>query len=229
MRVVAAVSGNMQAILDSAADDISDALRAGIETASASLLDELRGQVRAAGLGTGLEKAWRREVYPRSRRRTFHPAALVFSKAPFLHDVFDTGPTITARRGFLVVPTRQGEAMGLGKASSSRKGGAVPGGRTRRYADLEPFAERLGARIVSATEAQRGRRPSRASNPGARIVLMPSRKSPGRLVALLYARAGAKPVPVAVLVPQVKLRKRLDIAGAEARAEAALTAALGSA
>jgi hypothetical protein len=54
MRLVAAVSDNLLPLLDHQAEAISTALRAAIETASATLLDELRGQVRAAGLGTGL-------------------------------------------------------------------------------------------------------------------------------------------------------------------------------
>ena len=70
MRLVATISDNLQPLLDDQAEAISIALRTAIETASTSLLDELRGQVRAAGLGTGLEKAWRREVYPRTRMRT---------------------------------------------------------------------------------------------------------------------------------------------------------------
>ena len=103
MRLVATISDNLKPLLDDQAEAISTALRDAIETASTSLLDELRGQVRAAGLGTGLEKAWRREVYPRSRKRTFHPAALVYSKSTVLHDAFDLGPTITARRSRFLV------------------------------------------------------------------------------------------------------------------------------
>ena len=45
------------------------ALRHGIDTASSGLLAELRAQVRSAGLGPKLEKAWQREVYPRTRER----------------------------------------------------------------------------------------------------------------------------------------------------------------
>lgn len=226
MRVVAAVGGNMQAILDAQAGEISDALRAAIGSASADLLAELRGQVRAAGLGPGLEKAWQREVYPRSRKRTFRPAALVYSKSTVLHDAFDTGPTIRpARSGFLVIPTKAGEALGLGKVPSARKGGGVPGGRARRYADLEPFADRIGAEIASTRRGGgggAGRRP-RGSGTSSRIVLMPAKRT--GLVAVLYRRSG-EPVVIARLVPQVKLRKLLDIAGAEARADAALASAL---
>ncbi len=226
MRLVATISDNLRPLLDDQAAAISTALRAAIETASTSLLDELRGQVRAAGLGTGLEKAWRREVYPRSRKRTFHPAALVYSKSTVLHDAFDLGPAITARRSrFLVIPTEAGRRLGLGTVPSSRKGGAVPGGQRRRYADLEPFADRLDAEVVSASRrgGGGGSRLSGAQR-GPRIVLVPAKA--GGLVALLYPRRDAKPVAIARLVPTVKLQKLLDIAGAEARAETALSTAL---
>jgi hypothetical protein len=226
MRLVATISDNLQPLLDDQAEAISTALRTAIETASTSLLDELRGQVRSAGLGTGLEKAWRREVYPRSRKRTFHPAALVYSKSTVLHDAFDAGPTITARRArFLVIPTEAGRRLGLGTVPSSRKGGAVPGGQRRRYADLEPFADRLDADVVSAARrGGAGRARHSGAHRGPRIVLVPAKA--GGLVALLYLRRDAKPVAIARLVPSVKLQKLLDIAGAEARAETALSAAL---
>lgn len=226
MRLVATLRGNVAPLLDDQAEALSTALRAAIETASTSLLYELRGQVRAAGLGTGLEKAWRREVYPRSRKRSFHPAALVYSKSTVLHDAFDLGPTITAKRArFLVIPTEAGRRLGLGTVPSSRKGGAVPGGQRRRYADLEPFADRLDAEVVSASRrGGAGRACHSGAHHGPRIVLVPAKA--GGLVALLYLRRDAKPVVIARLVPSVKLQKLLDIAGAEARAEAALTAAL---
>ncbi len=226
MRLVATISDNLQPLLDDQAEAISSALRDAIDTASASLLDELRGQVRAAGLGTGLEKAWRREVYPRSRKRTFHPAALVYSKSTVLHDAFDLGPTITAKRSrFLVIPTEAGRRLGLGSVPSSRKGGAVPGGQRRRYADLEPFADRLDAEVVSASRrGGAGRTRRSGAHRGPRIVLVPAKA--GGLVALLYLRRDAKPLAIARLVPTVKLQKLLDIAGAEARAETALSAAL---
>lgn len=226
MRLVGQISGNMAAIVNGAADEISASLRSGIDVASAGLLDDLRGQVRAAGLGNGLEKAWRREVYPRARKTTFHPAALVYSKSTILHEAFDRGPQIAARRSrFLVIPTAAGQRLGLGEIPSSRKGGRVPGGKKRRYADLEPFADRIGAEISSASRgggSVRGR--ARRGASGARIVLVPSRGN--HLVALLYARSGARPVVVATLVPTVKLARRLDIEGAEQRAETTLASFL---
>ena len=108
----------------------------------------------------------------------------------------------------------------------SRKGGAVPGGLRRRYADLAAFAEKIGAEIASQSTdgGKPGRQRRSRSSERARIVLIPARR--GGLVAILYPRPGAHPVAIARLVPMVKLRKLLDIAGAEARAGTALTAAL---
>ena len=129
------------------------------------------------------------------------------------------------RLRFLVIPTEAGRRLGLGTVPSSRKGGAVPGGQRRRYADLEPFADRLDAEVVSASRrgGGGGSRLSGAQR-GPRIVLVPAKA--GGLVALLYPRRDAKPVAIARLVPTVKLQKLLDIAGAEARAETALSTAL---
>jgi hypothetical protein len=232
MRVNATIAGSVEAILAAGADEISGALRHGIETASSGLLVELRAQIRSAGLGPRLEKAWQREVYPRGRKRTFHPAALVYSKSTVLHDAFDRGPTIVGQASrFLVIPTEAGRRLGLGEVPSARKGGRVPAGGKRRYADLEPFADRIGAEITSAAPRGRTHRTHRTRGPAGRqaprrIVLVPA--TGGRLVALLHARAGARPVPIATLVPMVKLRKRLDIDGAAQRAETALTRTLSA-
>ena len=55
--------------------------------------------------------------YPRSRKRTFNPAALVYSKSTVLHDAFDAGPTVTAKRSrFLVIPTEAGRRLHLAVA-----------------------------------------------------------------------------------------------------------------
>ncbi len=227
MRIVPTINGSLRTILAAAGDEIADDFRAAVETASTRLQADLRSQVRAAGLGVRLEKAWQKEIYPRSRsRRTFHPAGLVYSKSTVLHDAFDAGPTIVGRQSrFLVVPSPAGEKLGLGTVNTSRKGGVVPGGQNRRYADLDRFADRIGAEITSVG-APRGGRSTRRRNAGAgaRIVIVPAQT--GNLVALLYSRPGARPVMIATLMPMVKLRKRLDIAGAQARAEGVLIGAL---
>ena len=229
MRLAARVVGRIDDGLDAQAADLSDRLRHAIAVSARQLRDDLRDQVRAAGLGRGLEKAWREVVYPQRRVRTFRPAGLVYSNAPLLHEVFDTGATVAARRSkYLVIPTRAGERLGLGEVRSSRKGGWIPGRATRRYADLGAFADRIGAEVVSASRARNappelGRR---HRSGGSRIVLTGARG--GDLMAVLHRR-GAQPVVVAVLKPSVRIARRTDIAGAARRAEASLASLIESA
>jgi hypothetical protein len=230
MRLVGSVSGNLVGFLDAEANSIADDLRRAIDTAGRELQAELRGQVRSAGLGENLARAWRLETYPRGRRRTFRPAALVYSNATVLHEAFDEGPTITPRRArYLVIPTDDGRRLGLGKVPSARRGGRVPGGRLRSYADLEPWADRVNAEVVAAGRGgRRGGQERRRGGFQRRVVLVPGRRG-GTLVALFYRAPGRPPVVVATLVPRVKLRKRLDIAGAAAQADARLAALLDGA
>jgi len=222
MKIGVQLVGRIEDVIDVQAGALSDALRSAITTASTQLRDELRSQVRAAGLGSGLEKAWRSQVYPQRRVRTFRPAALVYSKAQLLHQVFAEGATIRASRArFLVIPTKAGEALGLGQVRSSRKGGAIPGRATRRYADLGTFADRIGAEVTSVARAgsNGGDGSSHRRGVVARIVLHPGKG--GSLVAVLYRRGG-DPVAIATLKPMVRLAKRLDIDGAARRAETSL-------
>lgn len=229
MKLTARVVGRLDDVIDAQAAELSDHLRRAVATSASRLRDELRDQVRAAGLGRGLEKAWREVVYPQRRVRTFRPAGLVYSNATLLHEVFDEGATVVARRSkYLVIPTKAGERLGLGEVRSSRKGGSIPGRATRRYADLGAFADRIGAEVVSASKARNappelGRR---HRGGGSRIVLTGARG--GDLTAVLHRR-GAQPVVVAVLKPSVRIARRTDIAGAARRAEATLASLIESA
>lgn len=229
MRIDVQVVGRIDDVIDVQAGALSDALRSAITTASTRLRDRLRAQVRAAGLGSGLERAWRSQVYPQRRVRTFRPAALVYSKAQLLHQVFEEGASVRAARSrFLVIPTQAGETLGLGQVRSSRKGGAIPGRATRRYADLGAFADRIGAEVTSVARAgsNGGDGSSHRRGAVARIVLHPGKG--GSLVAVLYRR-GRAPVAIAILKPMVRIAKRLDINGAARQAESDLASLIEAA
>ncbi len=116
MRLVARIVGDLRIILDGELDKVADASRLAVDDASAALQEELRAQVRGAGLGMGLEKAWRRNLYPGGRTKTLHPAALVFSKATKLHAAYNVGGLIRGRSGqYLAIPTRNvPNKMGIG-------------------------------------------------------------------------------------------------------------------
>jgi hypothetical protein len=204
VRISVRIEGDLRQIIEEQRGELADAVRSGVEQASAGLQNDLRGQTRAAGLGGGLEKAWRLQVYPTGKRST-RPAGLVWSKATFLHDVFINGASMSGR---MYVPTAQAMAMGFGRTTISRKGGTVPGGQLRRSAQVLSALQQLGAQNVYTINLPNGHQ----------LVLY---KPPGR--------KAAKPIPLFVIIFQSRLAPRIDWEGAVARAEADLGARVGAA
>ncbi|MER2249540.1 DUF6441 family protein [Methylorubrum podarium] len=181
---------------------IARSVTAGMREVTDGLKEDLRADVRAAGLGQRLANTWRGQTFPRTGESA-ESAAYVSSNAPKLIDAFDRGVTITARnRRFLAIPTPD---AGVRQVSKRRSKGST--GNT-----LTPAAwER---------------------ETGIRLRFIPSRNGGGVLVADAYYRRQAaryqgrksfRPIKEAgpdkgrsfvvifVLVRQVKLRKRLDI------------------
>jgi hypothetical protein len=138
----------------------------------------------------------RRKTYPRLGE-SLSAAALVWSKAPVIVGAHDTGPLIRSRDGFwLAIPT---EAAGRG-----RRGGKITPGEweRRRGLRLRFVYRRRGPSLLVAD----GRLNSRGLG-------VASRSKTGR---------GKATVPIFLLVPQVKLAKRLDLARDAERAQAAV-------
>ena len=223
MQIVAQVNGDLKALLLTAQNQIADALRAGVSTASTNLQAVLRGQVRDAGLGAGLEKAWRLQLYPVGKR-SLRPAGLVYSKATALHAAFENGAVIRANKArFLAIPLPAAEAMGFATTSISRKGGPVPAGQMRRASRVYALIAKLGEQNIEIVKLSNGRR---------MIVWMRGPRTRKRSFhgsrASQTVGAG-QGVALFLLVPQVKITPRLDIAGAEVAAQADLTAQISSA
>lgn len=215
MRVVAEISGDLRAILDQETDGVADAVRSGVSRASARTQEELRSQVRSAGLGQGLANAWRLQIYP-TGKRSIHPAGLVYSKSTVLHLAFSEGTTITAHRArFLAIPTPIAVGMGFGRTGTSRKGGGIPGGQSRRAAQVREAISRLGEKNIRVFQSRRGRWLMMYQPPAPR-----------------GSRAKPKGIILFILVPQVRLAPRLDLHAAEVHAQnyldSEVTAALGS-
>ncbi|WP_025286816.1 DUF6441 family protein [Granulibacter bethesdensis] len=194
-----------------------DAALGGLTRAANILQADLRMQTRAAGLGPGLERAWALNVY------NDEPAALIYSKSEVLHRVFAEGTTVSAtRKRYLAIPTKEAEAMGLGLTDRSRKGGPVPAGQYRHLARLDMIADKVGEKNIRVVSAPRGRKLIIYDVPGS------SRKNArrgrtirgvaGRSVSVLKGRS----IVLFILVPQVRLARRLDVTAAEDRAALAL-------
>ena len=161
------------------------AVTAAMRVAGNTLKSDWRAQVTRARLGQRLANTIRSKTYP-ATGESFDAAALVWSNAPQIIGAHDTGPLIRSRNGFwLAIPTPA--------AGKSARGGRITPGEWER---------RRGLRLVFI---YRTRGPSLLVAEGrlnTRGVGVASRSKTGR---------GLTTVPIFLLVPQVKLRKRLDL------------------
>ena len=161
------------------------AVSAAMREAGTDLKSAWRGQITQAGLGRRLANSIRSQTYPKSSN-SLNAAALVWSKAPVIIGAHDAGPLIRSKDGFwLAIPTAA--------AGKGLKGGRItPGEWERRRGPRLRFVYRpRGPSLLVAD----GRLNSRGLG-------VASRSKTGR---------GRSTVPIFLLVPQVKLRKRLDL------------------
>ena len=168
--------------------------------AGSNLKTAWRGQITGAGLGQRLSRTIRSEQYPKGRA-SLSAAALVWSKAPVIIGAHDTGPLIRSRDGFwLAIPTPA--------AGKSARGGRITPGEWERRSGLRLrfVYRRTGPSLLVAE--------GRLNNRGRAVA---SRSKTGR---------GRTTVPIFLLVPQVKLPKRLDLARDARAAQEALPGAI---
>jgi len=161
------------------------AVTAATREAGRDLKTDWRRQITGAGLGQRLARTIRSVQYPKGQP-SLNAAALVWSKAPDIISAHDTGPLIRSKDGFwLAIPT---PAAGRGR------GGArlTPGEWERRRGLRLRFVYRRRGPSLLVAEGR--------LNKGGRAVA--SRSKTGR---------GLTTVPIFLLVPQVKLPKRLDL------------------
>jgi hypothetical protein len=172
------------------------AVTAAMRDAGTDLKAAWRGQIAQAGLGRRLANSIRSQSYPRAGE-SLRAAALVWSKAPVILGAHDTGPLIRSRDGFWL-------AIPLPAAGKSLRGGRMTPGEweRRRGLRLRFVYRRRGPSLLVAD----GRLNSRGLGVG-------SRSKTGR---------GQATVPIFLLLPQVKLAKRLDLARDAERAQAAV-------
>lgn len=169
--------------------------------AQADLKAAWRGQIRGAGLGSRLANAVRGEAYPKGQP-SMNAAALVWSNAPKITAAHEAGPLITSRNGFwLAIPTAA--------AGKGRRGRITPGEWESRTGRRLRFIYRRGRTALLVDTGQ--------VLSGARTV--------GRDGFSRKARGFKnRSVVIFTLVPQVKLRKRLDLMGAADQVGAGLPA-----
>ena len=165
-----------------------------MQAAGQELKADWRAQITRAGLGARLARTIRNQAYPK-RGESLEAAALVWTKAPQIIGAHDSGPLIRSKSGFwLAIPT---EAAGKGRGGKRLTPGEW---EQRRGLRLRFIYRKRGPSLLVAE----GRLNSRG-------VGVASRSKTGR---------GLTTVPVFILVPQVRLRKRLDLARGAARVQA---------
>lgn len=168
-----------------------------------------RSDVVAAGLGRRLSNTIRSDAYPKGTD-SLNAAAQVWSNAPHIVGAFEEGALISSADGFwLAIPL---PAAGRGRGNRRTN----PGDFEQRTGMRLRFVYRSGRSALLVAEDARLNARGQARRKGGR-----RRKTDGILT-------GSQSVPVFVLVPQVRLAKRLDLYGIAERQIARLPQAVVS-
>jgi hypothetical protein len=192
-------------VLKVTVSDVERAVTEAMDDITVGLKAELRDQVAGAGLGSRLANTWRGKRYP-ERGRSADAAAFVWSKAPFIIDAFERGLTIRSKKGFwLAIPTPAAGATGVDASGAKKK--ITPGGWERRTGMRLRFVYRRGApSLLVADDARLGK-----------TGLARSRVRKTKVGGAYVPITGRQTIVVFILLPQVTLRKRLDVEGAGER------------
>jgi len=191
MKLAAAISGDLRKIMAEEVKAAEDAVTAGMRQAADGLKADLRRHVTEAGMGQRLANTWRAELYPKGRK-SIKAAGFVFTRAPTIIRAFDQGAVIKSKHGFwLAIPTPAAGTGARGKRMTPGLWEQMHGSRLR-------FIYRRGAPSLLVAENMRARTGKRGGF------------AKGSASALRSGR-GLATVVMFILVPQVSLRKRLDV------------------
>jgi len=200
MKLAAALTRSIRADFEAELRDIEHAVATGTRDAGRGLKTELRRQVASAGLGQRLANSWRDRHYPNQQ---INAASLVYTKAPQIIRAFDEGAVIRSKRGrWLAIPTENAPRKGAdGKRISLSTFPEHRFGPLR----LVPRPSGPSLLVVDALRASFSRKTGE---------LRGFRRATDRSRA---RGDGLTTVVMFVLVPQVKLRERLDVTRVAAR------------
>ena len=162
------------------------AVSSAMQQAGTSLKSAWRAQITGAGLGMRLANSIRAANFPKFGE-SLNAATLVWSNAPVIVGAHDTGPLIRSKNGFwLAIPTPA--------AGKSTRGGKITPSEWERRTGLRLrfIYRRKGPSLLVAE--------GRLNSKGRAVA---SRSKTGR---------GVVSAPIFLLVPHVKLQKRLDLA-----------------
>ena len=165
--------------------------------AGAGLKSAWRAQITGAGLGQRLANSIRSQTYPKGRN-SLDAAALVWSNAPVIVGAHEAGPLIRSDNGFwLAIPL-----PAAGKALGGKR--MTPGMWEKKTGLRLRFVYRKRGPSLLVADAVR-------LNTKGQAAVSKSKTGRGKVTA-----------PIFILVRQVKLPKRLDLARDAERALAAV-------
>jgi len=111
-RLTAALEGNLEQYMEEELDLAKRAVTKGVHGRATTLKHALRADVIAGGLGRNLSKSWQQEDYPK-HLPSLGAASFVYTKAEKLVAAFDQGVSIRARnKRFLAIPTPSAPKLG---------------------------------------------------------------------------------------------------------------------
>ena len=194
MRLDAALQGDLEKNMKAEVRAAGSAVVAGTRGATDSLKHEMRAQVTGAGLGRRLANSWRGKTYENNK---LDAAGRVWTKAPMIMRAFDEGVTIKSQKGFwLAIPTPAAPRRGNGGKRISPS--TFPEHRFGPLRFVYRGSGKPALLVVDGLRSRGGRRGG-FSKAGKRA------QTTGR---------GLTTVVMFVMVPQVRLQKRLDFTGA---------------
>ncbi|MFN3449570.1 MAG: DUF6441 family protein [Roseococcus sp.] len=220
MRLAATILGDLRRQLAAEVRAGERAAMAATRAETEQVKQELRQQVTSSfgGNARGIAHAWRSQVFPRSGQ-SLRPAGLVWTKVPNVIDAFARGALIRAKGGrkFLAIPTGFNAAQG-------RRGRGEKGMRVtpaQMVASGQGFLRpvRSGRGFVWCLPLRQGeqtgrRRRTRLIAGGLAEIGTGNRKGREAWAREMLARGM---VPMFLLLPQVRLARRLDVKGAAER------------
>ena len=191
MRLEAAIQGNLNDYMKQELDAAETAVTAGVKEVTEGVKGDLRAQVISAGLGQKVANAWRDKFYPSGK--SIKAAGFIFTKAQDIIYAFDYGVTIKSNKGFfLAIPTPSAPKRGTdGKRINPSNFPESGLGKLR-------FVYRPGKISLLVVDDLRARGGKRGGFGKA----SESALAKGR---------GITTVVMFFLVPQVSLKKKLDV------------------
>lgn len=208
-----AVRGDLRKVLDEERKGLAAAVTRGVEAAGVALRDDLRSQVRAAGLGDRVAKAIRAQRYPKGGN-SLRAAAQIFSRLVRKDPRYGTIDVLDAFSRARIIAGREGQWLAIPTDAARQIVGVR---RSRR--DLTP----VNVEAAINQDLVFVRDPN--SRTRAFLVIAEGRVSRAGRIRAGFAGKRSKAttdvrnVVVFILVRQVRMQPKIDLTSAAVRAE----------